>query len=817
VSGDRARRVRELFDGALPLAGEKRATWLSRECAGDPELRAEVDSLLAEDPLTRDLPVPPLIGAAEPSRGRPLPESIAGYRVVRELGAGGMGVVYEVEQKSPRRRVALKVIRGGALADETRRRMFRREAESLARLDHPGIATIHESGEADDGQPYLVMELVRGEPLDVWLTRTAARRARGGPALATDLRLFRLACDAVSYAHQRGVIHRDLKPSNILVVGDEAAGADSGSAPSGPSVKILDFGLARLADEDAGVSVGTQVGAIRGTLQYMSPEQAGGDPADVDLRSDVYSLGVVLYELVTGERPYDVSGVPIVEALRVVREEPPRPVRGAGRGLDADLEIIVLTALAKDPTDRYQSAHALGEDLDRWLTGQPILARPPSTLYQLRKLVARNRIPFALAGAAVLAVVAVAVWTSWLYARAERNLERALAAEVTSAREASTAKRVSDFLVEVFQVADPTGDAPETVTARELLDEAAVRIDTELATEPEVRAALMLTMGRAYTNLGVLDRAGELLERSLEDRRERYGADAPEALEPQLDLAVLWFYQGRYEDSQAGVAEVLAIEERTLGPDDPALVLTLDTLASIVNDLGETVRAESLSTRAIGIAEAVADPDREQELLLAQALNNSGTRNNALGKRAEAEEALLRSLAIRERLLGPDHPRVARVLNNLAEVYRHEPDRAAEAESLFLRALEISERTLGPDHASTAYPLNNLAFHYKRMGRYDEAEPLYLRALAVRQDKLPPDHQLIAWTHATLGMLYLAAGRLEESEVALGQALAVAERAFGADDRRYAPFLGNLGRLREAQGRPAEAEVLFARRDALRE
>ncbi len=320
------------------------------------------------------------------------PVAIAGYRIIGELGRGGMGVVWEAEQERPKRRVALKVMRRDHQVDELHARMFQREAETLARLKHPNIAAIYASGHTDDGFDYFAMELVSGRTLDHWLR--SRPQVIDADELKLRLRLFRTICDAVHYAHQRGVIHRDLKPANIVVSDEAVSVGGSAQSTAGPVVKILDFGLARITDSDIAATTVSEIGMIKGTLQYMSPEQARGEVETIDVRCDVYALGIILYELLAGKRPYDVSRSAIAEAVRVICEEPPRPLKeswsGTGR-LDPDLQTIIGKALEKDMDRRYSSAAALGEDVERHMASQPIMARPPSAAYQMRKFAARNR------------------------------------------------------------------------------------------------------------------------------------------------------------------------------------------------------------------------------------------------------------------------------------------------------------------------------------------------------------------------------------------------------------------------------------------
>ncbi|NIL99842.1 MAG: protein kinase, partial [Acidobacteria bacterium] len=376
--------------------------------------------------------------------------------MLSKLGEGGMGVVYEAEQQHPRRRVAIKVVRGGQFVDEQRVRMFQREADTLARLKHPNIGGIYESGRTEDGQHFFAMELVQGETLQEYIAKRP--EVLDEEELRFRLGLFRKIADAVHYAHQRGVIHRDLKPSNIIVTPETSASGVT-SVPSGarlPSLKILDFGLARITEGDvAAATMTTEVGVIKGTLAYMSPEQARGDPDEIDVRTDVYALGVMLYELLAGKRPYDVLRKSLAEAVRVICEENPKSLTQAWRGprkLDPDVETIAATALEKEADRRYASAAALSEDIGRYLTSQPILARPPSAAYQLKKLISRNKAVSAALAAVVVVLAVATVVSSGLFVKASREASHAQANAILA-----SASDVDDPVVKALLVRELDG------------------------------------------------------------------------------------------------------------------------------------------------------------------------------------------------------------------------------------------------------------------------------------------------------------------------------------------------------------------------
>ncbi len=770
----------------------------------------------------------------------PLPESIGAYRILGVLGEGGMGIVYEAEQQNPRRVVALKVVRGGRLVDADTIRMFLRETETLARLKHPAIASIYESGRTEDGCHFFAMELVRGATLGQWAAARGAIPA-GRDDLRARLALFVRVCEAVQYAHQRGVIHRDIKPSNVLVL--------EGEAGKPPDVKILDFGLARITDSDVRSTTQTEIGVVRGTLPYISPEQLRGNPDEVDARADVYALGVVLYELVAGRLPYDLAGTPLHDVVRIICESPPAPLNrtlAGSRRLDSDLETIFLKALQKEPARRYSSAAALGEDIERYLANQPILARPPSAAYQVRKLVSRHRFAVAFASTVLVLIVGFAVAMGVLAGRVARERDRAN-------REAESARRVAAFLSGVFTTSDPDVADGAKVSARELLDNGARGIDRELAGQPAIAAAFHGVIGEAYRALGLLAPADEHLGAAVRLRRT-LGVPDRDCAGAILALGYLRATQNRFAEAEPLFAEGLALLEKAVGPTDEAVGVALNdwagalilaqrptdamapleraraiherpggdpqalakTLANLANAYQLTGRLDeglAAGERALALQERALGPEHP---LVADTLGTVAELHRMKGAFKEAEEQFARSNAIREKTVGPDHPRVALGLTQLANLY-YMTGRAAEAEPLHRRALAIRERVFGAEHSETANSLNNLSVVIGRLERYPEAEALQRRALAIQEKLLGPENGEVAYSLNNLGSLLLRQNRLDEARPLLERALRVRTKIYGAESNEVAQTLNNMGNVAMRAKRYDEADAFYARALALRE
>ncbi len=768
------------------------------------------------------------------------PTAIGRFRILSKLGQGGMGVVWEAEQDQPRRRVALKVMRRDHVVDPLHIRMFRREAETLARLKHPNIAAIYESGHTDDGHDYFAMELVRGLTLDDWLAQRSVRF--GDAELELRLRLFTTICDAVHYAHQRGVIHRDLKPSNIIVV-DEVESATAGTASrSLPSVKILDFGLARITDADIAATLVSEIGVIKGTLPYMSPEQVRGDVEAIDVRTDVYALGVILYELLTNQRPYDVSRAALVDAVRVICDEPPRPLRDSWSGVhrpDRDLETIVAKSLEKEPDRRYGSAGELGDDVDRFLGSQPILARSPSAVYQLTKMVQRNRLGAAFAATVLLLIVAFAVTASVQGRAVARQRDRAEA-------EAAKALAVSRFMSETLSAANPWG-AGYDVSVAEALDDASERIATSFVEQPLVEAEIRHTIGTAYKNLGRYDQARPLLEAAEATRSGRLGDDDPETINTLSALAELAWRDSRYDEAVDLGRQLVDRQRSVYGEPSPEVAGSLEDLGRILTDAGrfddagpvldealamnievhgerslqvaacyenlatfiqlsqrDYAAAENVARTALEIRRAMSDSDTMDT---ASSVNNLGVLILLQGRHDEALPVLQEAVDISRRAGGDQHPELARALENLGNVYyrKREFDRTLE---LLDEVMSMRREVLGDDSPDVARTLNNMGMVCNAAGRPEEAEIYLRKAIAGMERAYGPDHPDLASGHWSLAHVLWGQGRLDEAEAELRTAVAIADQAFPENSAGRAAYRLPLGNLLAERGRFAEAEPL---------
>jgi eukaryotic-like serine/threonine-protein kinase len=803
---ERWRRIAPLLEEALELPPEERASFLQGASGEDPGLRAEIEALLAADSDAGEfLGAPVDLSAMAPGPGGDseiLPDgagasALAGqligpYRVVREIGRGGMGVVYEAEQQRPRRPVALKVILGGRYVDAETICMFQRESDSLARLKHPSIASIYESGCTEEGQHFFAMELVQGRTLSAYLGEA------GAPASRRDLRLrlalFRKIASAVAYAHQRGVIHRDLKPSNILVLeadetgppaGQGAGRASHGAEGNPPGIKILDFGLARIADPGAESAPTVSVrGSVRGTLAYMSPEQVRGRSDEIDVRADVYALGVLLYQLLSGRLPYDLERAGITEAVRIICEQAPRPLgapAGGGPRIDRDLAIIVQKALEKEPARRYQTAASLDEEIGRFLNGQPILARPPGAAYQIRKLIARHKTTFALAAAASLILPAFAIVTAVEARRIAAERDRAN-------REAETALRVSSFLTDLFKVSAPNEAKGNAIKAREILDKGVEKIGKELSDEPLVQARLMLTMGNVYWDLGLYREAEPILQQSLATRKRLLGEEDLDTLASMDGLAFLYQQEGRAAESEKLYARSLELRLRLQGEQDSGTLKTMSGLAWVYRKQARYAEAEKLYRRVLEARRRAQGEDDPNTLLSAADLADCLW---ILRRYAEAEVLYLSTLDRMRRALGEEHTYTLGAMHGLADVYAAE-GRNADAEKLYRTTLDGMRRILGEAHPMTLSTMNDFAGLLDHQKRYAEAETIDRQVLETRRRVLGDDHPETLTSLGNLANKLSMEGRHAEAEALLREELGRERRLLGENHPNTLNTLYNL-------------------------
>ena len=815
---ERWERVKDLLHQVMQLAPEERAPFLDRACDSDEELRAEVESLLVADEDLRSSfmqsrPAGELgEKASDGSQGRPVSDLQAGqvfaecFQIVRELGEGGMGQVWLAEQSSPvRRQVALKLIKAG-MYDKAAMQRFQSERQSLAIMDHPAIAKVFDAGATPQGQPYFVMEYVPGLPITEYCDRKKLK-------IEERLALFIQVCEGVQHAHQKAIIHRDLKPANILVV--EVDGK--------PVPRIIDFGLAKaITTEFAGETLLTQSGSLVGTPGYMSPEQADPSVLDIDTRTDVYSLGVVLYVLLTGSQPLDTKqwkNRPIDELLRKLREEePPTPstkvnaerdtssARAEARGteprqlvslLRGDLDWITMKALEKDRARRYGGPSELAADLRRYLDHEPVEARPASVGYRLRKYTRRHRVAVGVTAGLLLLLAAFSVLQAVQLRRITRERDRAT-------RERDRATRITDFMTGMFKISDPSEARGNTITAREILDKSSKDIKTGLAKDPEVQSQMMSVMSRTYAGLGLYARAYDLAKGALDSRLSLLGPDDPKTLESEGQVGVDLAYQGHYEEAEKMLRQAAEGERRVLGTDDRLTLETMDRWASVRGSLGHYDEQEKLEREVIEIGTRKLGPENEQIL---RARTNLVAALWNLARYAEAEQEDRQLVALDRRVLGPDNPRTLLAMGNLALVLKSE-GRYSEAEAQSRELLAADQRVMGPEHPATANTMENLSSLLIEEGRLPEAEKMSGEALGIRLHSLGPDHPSTLTSKINLSIVLFKEGHLREAEKVQREALATEIRVQGAEHPVSLEMQTDLAQTLNAEGQYAAAEKL---------
>lgn len=818
MSPARLQEIQDLYLDALALPADEREALLAERCAKDPDLRAEVASLLAADPGASFLeePLAHIKDASDLAESQTFSaeQQLGTYKLIKELGHGGMGTVYLAERADGQfdHEVALKVTRPG-LASSTLKQRFLQERQILARLQHPHIARLLDGGITDSGRPFFAMEYVQGTPLTLYADEQRL-------PLNERLRLFMQVGEAVQYAHRNLVVHRDLKPSNILVT------------PAG-RVKLLDFGIAKVLEDESAQNLQvvplTQTDMRVMTPEYAAPEQIKGEA--VTTTTDVYALGVLLYELLTGHRPYQVDRpTPGAMERAILEQEPLRPstairrtterARKDGsketitpeqisaarqlrplmlqRRLEGELDLIILKALRKEPEQRYASAEAFMEDIRRYLSGLPIAARRGSAGYRVRKFVQRHRlgvIASILVVFSLLGGLSVATWQARVAAH-ERNLAR---------EEAEKAAQVSSFLIDLFDVSNPFSTSPvrgDTLTARTILARGASRIEHELAQQPLVQAEMRNTIGHVYRNLALLDEADSLMSAALEQRRQLLGSHHPSVATSLSDLGQLRQNQGDYPAAESLQRAALDMQMPLLGPNHPDVANTQYHLGVAMSWQGTNLEeAESLLRQALATQ---TEYYGSNHATVAYTLNSLGNLLTDQERHDEAADVHAQTLAIRRALLEPTHPSIAISLNNLAFTRRNQA-RYSEAEPLYREALEILRAQLGEAHLYVAVGLNNLADVLAKQEKHAEAVPFFSDALPIFAALDQEGHALEAVIKSNLAASLTVLEQYAKAELLLLAAEQRLDETFGPDHAFSQRAHERLAALYTAWGQPEKA------------
>jgi serine/threonine protein kinase/tetratricopeptide (TPR) repeat protein len=878
---DHEHTPRRLFNQALELADPaQRAVFLYKACAGDAALRQRVEDLLRAYEQAGDFLEQPPTEIADATKPRPASagvrtgpsgtrfaenlvqmektgDTIGRYKLLEQIGEGGFGVVYVAEQREPvKRRVALKVIKLGMDTKQVIAR-FEAERQALAMMDHPNIARVLDAGATEAGRPFFVMELVRGIPITAYCDQTN---------LSTQgrLDLFVNVCQAIQHAHHKGVIHRDIKPSNILVTVNDGV----------PVPKVIDFGIAKATQgELTDKTVYTQFQQFIGTPAYTSPEQAEMTSLDIDTRSDIYSLGVLLYELLTGTTPFDsrellASGLD--EMRRTIREkEPQQPSMRVGkmRGEDltstarrrnlepsklinllrGDLDWIVMKALEKDRTRRYETATSFAQDLVRHSNNEPVVARPPTVAYLVQKLFRRHKLAFAACGTIAVTLLAGILVSSWYAveaARAEkaavaerlkaledrnrarqaehqareekqkaqtaavearRDRDRALAAEAKANTQRAVAEETVDFLrVDLLAQASPVSAPEPDLKLRTALDRASEKIEGRFANRPMVEAGIRTTLARTYGWLGEYATMERHAQRSLELYRRELGETNAMVLAEMARLGEAYWRQGKYTDSIKLLSQALEMGRQSLGAEHPQTLITMNNLGSAYQVAGRPAEAVALFDETLKLRKARLGPDHPETLA---SMSGLASAYRAAGQLSESLRMQEETLELRRTKLGPDHPDTLLSMNNLAAAYRI-AGRPAEAVTLFEETLKLQKVRLGPDHPNTLLSMNNLAVAYQNAGRVTEALPLNEETLKLRKVKLGPDHPDTLTSMNNLAGLYRAIGRLAEAQALYEETLKLRRSKLGPDHPDTLTSMSNLASACEQGKDYSKAESL---------
>jgi serine/threonine protein kinase/tetratricopeptide (TPR) repeat protein len=818
-----------IVDAALDLPLGERETFLQKACGDDPRLRRLVEALLKahhqvptsiHDAPELSAPGGTMIVSVQPVE-KP-GDRIGHYKLLQQVGEGGCGVVYMAEQEEPvRRRVALKVIKMGM---DTRQVIARFEAErqALALMDHPNIAKVLDGGSTDAGRPYFVMELVRG-------VRITDYCDQNNLSTAQRLGLFVQVCKAIQHAHQKGIIHRDIKPSNILVTLHDGI----------PVPKVIDFGIAKAIEQRlTDKTLFTALEQFMGTPAYMSPEQAEMSGLDIDTRSDIYSLGVLLYELLTGQMPFDPAELRMAgldEMRRIIREkEPVKPSTRLSslaaaeqttvakrRQVEAprllhlvrgDLDWIVMKSMEKDRTRRYETANGLASDIQRHLNSEPVLASPPSAAYRFGKLVRRNRLAFTAMTAVAAALAVGLALAAWQYFEKSNALNRTLAAEKQARTEAAKSQQVAQFFKAMLEGVGPSvALGRDTLMLREILDKTSESLSRDLPNQPEVEADLRNTIGEVYLLLGEFGKAETMHRKALALLRKQPKIESLEVARSLDNLAVALAREGKLPQAETTQREGLALRRKLQGVANPDLAVPLTTLAGILSDQGNLPEAESTQREALALRKK--RPDAPQEI--ADALKGLASVLFRDKQLPEAEALDREALALQRKALRPEDPEIAMTLNDLGTVL-HLQGNFPESEASFREAVAVAGKSLDKDHPALLTLRANLATALGDQGKFVEAEQSQRELLALRTNRLGAVHPRVADSLSNLARVLQAEGKLREAETSERAALAMRQKLFGGENIDVAVSLNHLGNILKDQGRLEEAETTLRQTLAMR-
>ena len=758
---NRWKKIESLFEKAIELNERERIEFLKKECGNDDELFQEINSLLEADLKSHPIFDSPTPTIEIPENLKYEGKIIGSYKVIKQIGLGGMGSVYLAERADGQfeQKVALKLIKPGNNSFEIIKR-FQAERQILARLQHPNIARLLDGGITNEGLPYFTMEYVEGDPIDVYCDKNKL-------SIKNRLELFITVCNAVNYAHQNLIIHRDLKPGNIYITKDGR-------------VKLLDFGISKVFTEDEAESSTrlTQTGLFIMTPEYAAPEQIRGEI--VTTSTDIYALGLILFQLLTGSFPYKLNSFAPLELEKVIcLTDPVKPSTiitkatksttseqkletekiFATRNIEpsslkklliGDLDNICMMALRKEPGNRYGSVEQFKDDIFKYLDGLPVSARTPTFKYRTQKFIKRH---YLILSAAALTVLLLAVLTTVYFIQLKDERDKARL-------EANKATQVSQFLQSIFKVADPNEARGDTITARELLERGAHKIDEELENQPDVKATMMDVIGKVYMNFGSYEKADTLFNKAYLLRRSLYTDNSVETANSLNNIAEAAIWGGKYEKAQSFLYKALSIQDKYLDKDDPKRLNGLNNLAYFLGLRGKYNEADSIYKIIIGLYIKNNDSNNPE---LFTAMNNRALALHENSKYKASEKLFKQALELQKKYYGTKpHPELSTTIYNLAELLRDEGE-YDESETMFRQSLAMDIKLHGTDHPDVAYSTQGLASVLRQKGNYNEALKLAKECLRIRKKFLGPTHPDVAFAYHNLGLIDLEIQDLDDS------------------------------------------------------